>query len=160
GLQLLCSLLFIPRATSYAGTVPTLVLGWSLNYEMYFYVIVAASLALARRAAPLLSCLAIAASVLLIDASGISHPSVRVYARPLVFEFVYGVCAFYLFVAAERRIDWFARHTGVRWGLGLAALVAVISIGLEESHGGYGWPRVVVAGVPAFVLVLAALLLE
>ena len=30
--QLLCSLFFIPRETPYAGVVPTLVLGWTLNY--------------------------------------------------------------------------------------------------------------------------------
>jgi peptidoglycan/LPS O-acetylase OafA/YrhL len=158
--QLLCSLFFIPRETSYAGVVPTLILGWSLNYEMYFYVMFALALAIAPRRAPMLCCLGIVAIALLIDVSGVSHPSVRFYARPLVFEFVYGVCAFYLFGAAERHIGWYAQRAKIRWGLWFVALGAVLWIGLEESHDGFGLPRFLGAGVPAFVLVLAALLLE
>ena len=45
--QLMCSLFFIPRETSYPGMVPTLVLGWSLNYEMSFYVMFGLALAIA-----------------------------------------------------------------------------------------------------------------
>jgi len=36
----------------------------------------------------------------------------------------------------------------------------VLFIGLEESHGGFGLPRFVAAGLPAAGLVIAALLLE
>jgi hypothetical protein len=61
--QLLCSLFFIPRETAYAGTVPTLVLGWSLNYEMYFYVVFALALVVAPRRAPIVCSLAIAAGL-------------------------------------------------------------------------------------------------
>jgi peptidoglycan/LPS O-acetylase OafA/YrhL len=158
--QLLCSLFFIPRETAVAGTVPTLILGWSLNYEMYFYVMFAGALAVAPRQAPLVCCVGIVAIAWLIDASGVYHPSVRFYARPLVFEFVYGVCVFYLFAAAERRIGWFVQRPMIRWGLWLLALGAALLIGLEEFHGGFGLPRFLVAGVPASVLVLSALLLE
>src|SRR5262249_27030727 len=52
--QLLCSLLFIPYETPEAGTLPTLILGWSLNYEMYFYVVFAIALAVVPRRASLL----------------------------------------------------------------------------------------------------------
>ena len=158
--QLLCSLFFLPRETSSAGTAPTLILGWSLNYEMYFYVMFAGALAVAPRHAPLVCSVGIVAIAWLIGVSGVSHPSVRFYARPLVFEFVYGVCAFYLFAAAERHIDWFARRPRIRWGLWFFALGATVFIGLEEFRGGFGLPRFVAAGAPAFVLVLAALLLE
>jgi peptidoglycan/LPS O-acetylase OafA/YrhL len=63
-------------------------------------------------------------------------------------------------VAAERHIGWYAERPRVRWGLWFAALAAAVSIGIEEAYGGFGLPRFVVAGLPAFVLVLAALLLE
>jgi peptidoglycan/LPS O-acetylase OafA/YrhL len=157
--QLLCSLLFIPRET-HAEMVPTLVLGWSLNYEMYFYVMFAAALVIARRRAPLVCSLEIVAVAVLIRLSGVTHPGVQFYARPLVFEFIYGVCAYYLFVAAERRMSWFGRRPGGRWALWGAALGAALSIGIEEAHEGFGLPRFLAAGVPAFVLVLAAVLLE
>src|ERR1041384_763192 len=57
--QLVCSLFFVPRQTSYSGMVPTLLLGWSLNYEMYFYVLFALALAIAPRIAPLTCSMAI-----------------------------------------------------------------------------------------------------
>jgi exopolysaccharide production protein ExoZ len=158
--QLLYSLFFIPHETAHAAMVPTLILGWSLNYEMYFYVLFALALAIAPRRAPVLCALGIIATALLLEVSGISHPSVRFYARPLVFEFVYGVCVYYLLVAAERHIGWYAQRPGIRWGLWVAALSAALSIGVEEAYGGFGLPRFLSAGVPAFVLVLAALLLE
>jgi exopolysaccharide production protein ExoZ len=158
--QLLCSLFFIPRETAHAAMVLTLILGWSLNYEMYFYVLFALALAIAPRRAPALCALGIIATALLIEVSGISHPGVRFYARPLVFEFVYGVCVYYLFVAAEHHIGWYTQRPGIRWGLWVAALSAALSIGVEEAQGGFGLPRFLSAGVPAFVLVLAALLLE
>jgi exopolysaccharide production protein ExoZ len=159
-LQLLCSLFFIPRETSHAAMAPTLILGWSLNYEMYFYLMFALALAIAPRKAPVLCCLGIVATALLIEVSGLSHPSVRFYARPLVFEFVFGVCVYYLMAAAERHIGWYGQRPRIRWGLWVAALSAALLIGVEEAYGGFGLPRFLAAGVPAFVLVLTALLLE
>src|SRR5262252_7189935 len=91
--HLLCSLLFIPRAATNGDVVPTLVLGWSLNYEMYFYALFAVSLLAAPRLAAPLCGAAIVAVALAIRASGITHASLEFYARPLVFEFVYGVGA-------------------------------------------------------------------
>jgi exopolysaccharide production protein ExoZ len=44
------SLLFLPIGDKY----PILNVGWSLNYEMYFYLIFAAALAISRRLAPLI----------------------------------------------------------------------------------------------------------
>ncbi|HEY7291838.1 MAG TPA: acyltransferase [Vicinamibacterales bacterium] len=159
-IQLLCSLFFIPRDTSYAGIVPTLVLGWSLNYEMYFYVVFAAALAMAPRSAPIVCASAIAIVFLVIRASGIEHPTVTFYGRPIVLEFVFGICAFYAFASAERHLDWFAHRPGIRAALWIAAILAALSIAIEEAHGAFGLPRIVAAGVPALALVLSALLLE
>ena len=158
--QLLCSLLFIPRDTPQAGIVPTLILGWSLNYEMYFYLVFAVALAIVPRLAPLLCGLAVTAIALLIDLSGSRLPGVTFYARPIVFEFVYGISAYYMFTVFERHRGWFRERRAVRYGLWITSLLAVIFIGLEEAHGGFGLPRFIVAGVPALALVVAALTLE
>jgi len=158
--QLVCSLLFIPRETAQAGMTPTLILGWSLNYEMYFYLVFAVALAIAPRYAPLLCGLIIVTVALAIDLAGNSHPSLAFYARPLVFEFVYGLCAYYLFSCAQRHISRLERLPAVRGVLWCGAIGAALAIALEEAHGGFGIPRFIVAGVPAFVLVVAAVLLE
>jgi peptidoglycan/LPS O-acetylase OafA/YrhL len=158
--HLLCSLLFIPRATTNGDVVPTLVLGWSLNYEMYFYGLFAVSLLITPRLAAPLCSVAIIAIALAIRASGITHASLQFYGRPLVFEFVYGVGAFVAFAAIERRAGWFVQRPGLRWALWFVSIAAALGLATEEAHGGFGLPRVLVAGVPAFVLVLSATLLE
>lgn len=158
--QLVCSLFFVPRQTSYSGMVPTLLLGWSLNYEMYFYVLFALALAIAPRIAPLTCSMAIVTIGLVIDASGFTHPSVVFYAQTLVYEFVFGVAVYYVFVASERHVDWFKQRRTASAALQFAAFAAALFIGVEEFYGGFGWPRFVAAGLPAMVLVLSALLLE
>jgi len=158
--QLLCSLFFIPFESSDGGVLPTLILGWSLNYEMYFYVMFALALAVAPKRAPLACSVGVLTILAVVDLSGSTHPSATFYGRPLVVEFLYGVCAYYLFRLAERRAGWFARRPRLRKWLWFVVLNATLTLGIEESHGGFGWPRFVAAGLPAFALVLAAVLLE
>jgi exopolysaccharide production protein ExoZ len=114
----------------------------------------------APRRAPILCAAAIVGIAVAIDASGADHPTLRFYARSLIFEFVFGIGVFYVFAAAERRIDWFQRRTSLRWVLWLMTLGAAMAIGVEEYHQGFHAPRFVAAGVPAAALLLAALLLE
>ena len=158
--QLICSMLFIPRETSYAGTVPTLVLGWSLNYEMYFYAVFACALALSRRWAPLLCVAAIASIVAAISASHATSPSVVFYSRPIVFEFGLGIGVYYWFrrTRTARRREQSGSARG--WPVWLLAIGAAIALGVEEFYHGFGAPRFLAAGVPAFLLVSSALALE
>src|SRR5262249_19248506 len=100
--QLLYSVFFIPHETEYAGLMPTLILGWSLNYEMYFYVLFAVSLLLSRRWAPIICAGLITAVALTIEESGTTNPTLHFYGRPLVFEFCFGIACYYLLALAER----------------------------------------------------------
>ena len=101
-IQLVCSLLFIPRETDYAGLYPTLVLGWSLNYEMYFYAVFALCLAIVPRIAPVVCAAMIGLVAAAISMSGVVNPSIQFYARELVLEFALGIGCFYACRAAER----------------------------------------------------------
>jgi exopolysaccharide production protein ExoZ len=159
-LQLLCSLLFIPRETDYAGLFPTLILGWSLNYEMYFYVLFSISLLAFKRHAPLVCVALIALVFFLISASGTTNPSVLFYARPLVFEFVFGIFAFYLLLYFEGQSQRFQRLAIVKYMLLAVFLAALLVIFLFEYAGGLGLPRAIGAGIPAFFIVTCAILLE
>jgi len=158
--QLLSSLFFIPRQTSYAGMYPTMVLGWSLNYEMYFYVVFSLSLLISRRLAPVLSCVVIAVILELVSASGTQNPSIQFYARPLVFEFVFGIVTFYLLYAVERHRAALQAITGGKITLLLALVVALVAIFFIEAQQGFGLARQISAGIPAFFIVLCAILLE
>jgi exopolysaccharide production protein ExoZ len=158
--QLLYSLLFIPHETPSAGLMPTLILGWSLNYEMYFYVLFAASLLLSRRWAPVLCAGLITAVALNIDGSATANPTLHFYGRPLVFEFGFGIACYYLLVLAERHHNRLRRLRGGMAACLLLCALALTAIGVEEYEGQWNLPRFVAAGVPAMVLVLSALVLE
>lgn len=158
--QLICSLFFVPRETDYAGLFPTLILGWSLNYEMYFYVVFAIALAMSKRWAPIL-CSAIIASILVaIDASGATHPSLTFYSRGLVLEFMFGIATFYIVRGLGQHGEAMpSRAIGIPI-LFLIAIAACIALAIIEQAGGYGLPRQLSSGIPAFFLVTAMILVE
>jgi Predicted acyltransferases len=87
------SFLFIPVPSPNGGHLwPVLVQGWTLNYEIFFYLVFAAVLfAPARQQLPLLT-----GSLLLLVAVGSfaadPSPLVRFYTNPLVLEFAAGAC--------------------------------------------------------------------
>jgi exopolysaccharide production protein ExoZ len=89
--SLIQSLLFIPHfSPSHAGMIwPVLVPGWTLNYEMFFYVVFAASLAFSHRLAILSITLAmlVASGYLL---GPFAHPIAQTYTDPILLEFVAG----------------------------------------------------------------------
>ena len=160
--QLLCSLLFIPYRTGQGDLFPTLILGWSLNYEMYFYLVFQAALLLVPKRAPLVCGLAILAIAWALAPPGTEPTTVvqQFYGRRLVLEFILGIGAYYVFMAAQRHADAWIRRPGLRWLLvGLAAGAAVF-LGIEEYNALFGLPRWLVAGLPAFVLVVSLLILD
>ncbi|HJT97030.1 MAG TPA: acyltransferase, partial [Rhodanobacteraceae bacterium] len=158
--QLLASLFFIPRETDYAGLYPTLILGWSLNYEMYFYALFAISLLIARSYAAILCSVLIALVLIAIDLSGATHPSITFYARPIVFEFVLGVVSYYLVTWVSRRKAAIAGGKSALWLLALVMLGSIAVLGVGEYRHGWGLSREVSAGIPAFFLVTSAILIE
>jgi len=90
--HLVQSLLFIPHVSPGSGQIwPVLVPGWTLNLEMFFYVVFAACLLL--RPAARLACLTLSFLVLVV-AGLFAPPSnalAATYTDPLILEFVAGV---------------------------------------------------------------------
>jgi peptidoglycan/LPS O-acetylase OafA/YrhL len=158
--HLVYSLLFIPHETSYSGMFPTLVLGWTLNYEMYFYGLFAVGLLLSRRYAPLISIVLLTLIVVLIDLAGTQSESLKFYARPIVFEFVFGILVYYAITFIDRRADEYRDARWFRWLLYASTLAASVFIVVQGINGGFGLPRAIVSGLPALLIVLGAILIE
>ncbi|MEO6772284.1 MAG: acyltransferase [Kofleriaceae bacterium] len=149
--QLGASLVFIPRLPPGGEQFPTLVLGWSLNFEMFFYLWFALALKLKPATAPVVCAALIAAFTAIVHALGVDNAILTFWARPIVLEFVFGIAVYYLFA-------WEALKPPKAVLLVLiAASFAMICYGEAEWIDHY---RVIVAGIPAFVLVLSALLVE
>ena len=140
----LMSLAFVPHESrAHPGWLwPIVAPGWSLNYEMYFYLLFALSLLLppARRVAGVIALLG--AIVLLAWWSGSDAPPVRFYGNPIVFEFAFGM----LLAVAWRR------------GLRVPPAVAVLLIvgGSALLIAPLPVPHILMYGVPSLMVVAGA----
>jgi peptidoglycan/LPS O-acetylase OafA/YrhL len=121
--ELLKSLFFIPYFNAEGKHRPVLGQGWTLNYEMAFYIVVAASLFLRKAWA----IAAITASFLLVWFIGnILHAqsdALRIWSVPIIFEFLLG---FYIAIARNR---WLAAGRALPRIPGVNLLVTAILVG-------------------------------
>lgn len=151
--QLLKSLLFIPFQRGDGRMAPVVFVGWTLNYEMAFYLLFAAGLAFKRWSAGMtvvLSALTLAVAI------GLSaHPAgglLRFYTEPLVLEFALGMGI----GAAIGGLHGLRIPSAVVFGVDSLMVGAILT-------GPLLWPNVdrfAAFGLPAAVLVASAIHLE
>lgn len=159
GTHLISSLFFIPREAANGEMQPTLALGWSLNFEMFFYVLFAIALRFSQRWSPLLCVTAIVGFVAVIHGLSIGGPIAQFYARPIVLEFCFGVGVFYLFTWCSERTAAIASLPAFKWVLWAVLIGSLVAINVFE-HSYPEVPRYLIAGIPATLIVSSALLLE
>lgn len=158
--HLLPSLLFFPHLSASGEVQPTLILGWSLNFEMYFYVLFALALLLSTRWAPVLCVAGIVTVVLIGKLLGPVSTAFDFYARTTSLEFCYGIGVYYVLAWCERRKAILADSTALKLLVVLAVIASVVAIVLLEHAYKDAVPRYLAGGLPAAVIVLSALLLE
>jgi len=148
------SLFLIPYKREDGGTFPMLFLGWTLEYEMFFYFAFGLALVFLRKRASLAASLlllgAAAAGVIFQPASTIP----RFYSNPIILEFVLGMVVF----AVWKRYRSSLNRVPAAVALGLA-LGCYTYLYLVESHVGRN-SRLFLQGLPSVVIVLALLALE
>jgi exopolysaccharide production protein ExoZ len=148
GTHLLKSLFFIPYSSP-AGIAPLYGVGWTLNYEMYFYFLFACVIALPRiRAVPLLS-----AFFVLIVLCGRIAPNLPIplayWSDPIVLEFVFGMGIASAYVAGFR----FSRWVGIP-----LCCVGLLSVWLFNPNPPPSGLRVLQWGIPAAMVLAGAVL--
>ncbi len=158
--HLIASLFFIPRLAPSGEMQPTLALGWSLNFEMLFYAVFAVALTISRRWSPLLCTAALAGFVGVVHAAGLRGDTIEFYARPIVLEFCYGIGVYYVFEWCSARRETLAQVWGLKWLCAAALAGALVALCVLEHDYRDQAPRYLVAGIPSFVIVASALLLE
>ncbi|HEY0190121.1 MAG TPA: acyltransferase [Kofleriaceae bacterium] len=159
--HLISSLVFVPHTNPVTQEMhPTLELGWSLNFEMFFYFLFAIGLAISPRRAPLVVVAWLVGFVVAVHTFAGNNEVINFYARPIVLEFCFGIGVFYL-------LDWCSTHKaqltqlpGLRGLLVITLIASLLVIGVGEEHYRETVPRYLIAGVPSFFLVASALLLE
>jgi peptidoglycan/LPS O-acetylase OafA/YrhL len=146
--RIAASYLFIPARNGLGQMFPIVGVGWTLNYEVFFYLLFAAALALnispLAFLAPCLTALALVGA-----ARPATWPDFTSLASPLVIEFLFGVVLANL--AARRKLPG---KTCAALLLGGGFLVLML---MPESHlhiGFLAW------GLPAAAMVVGAVALE
>jgi peptidoglycan/LPS O-acetylase OafA/YrhL len=138
------SLFFIP----FKDTSPIVFTGWTLSYEMFFYLLFAIALALrigvVRTLAPLLLILG---AVGFLNHSG--WPAIASLISPLLLEFLAGLLLGYAVLQGKIGNHWFM------FVLGIAAMFFLCLVGLNNLS-----LRLLLWGVPAFSIVLGAVAME
>jgi exopolysaccharide production protein ExoZ len=123
------------------GDMPVVYVGWSLEYEMYFYLSLALLMALTRNVwrniVVMFSALAILGQI---PGVGAALGNAAFFADAMILEFVLGVIVGYVFV-----------HGRTRWPMPVAAACAIAVLLLNDPSS-----RVIVSGVPSACLVAAA----
>jgi len=164
------SLFFVPYQNKSGLVQPELFLGWTLNYEMFFYVNVALALLIVppRFAAGLAAAFIIGIWATLKLTQCTSVPC-EFYENPIVVEFIFGISAYQVFTRASRELA--ARTLVFWWALFAVSLAAIVALNARDWGSANGallmslpselhleqWPY---SGVIAFGVVLSALMSE
>jgi exopolysaccharide production protein ExoZ len=141
--SLVASFLFYPYPRVDGLAFPVHLLGWTLNYEMFFYAVFALAILLPRREAVI----AVSVFFFAMVAAGTMFElplPLAFWANSIILEFCFGMA-----IALGYR-DGLRLSPAAAWALGLAACVAFAVM----TYLGGGW-RVLFWGLPSAALVAA-----
>jgi exopolysaccharide production protein ExoZ len=147
--SLVKSAIFIPYQKPNGSIVPLHGVGWTLNYEIFFYVLFSIAICWPRRTAILLVCAALTSIVIMGSVFSPTLVPLIFWSNPIILEFAFGV------------LIAFAYRHDVKIPLLLRLCLTLLALGSIWSSTGYMPPsgdRVLFWGVPAAVLVLCAVL--
>ena len=154
-MELIKSLLFIPFVKASGLYQPILFVGWTVNYEMYFYVMLGIAVLIAGRWAPLL-CSGMVLGVMAVCAH-FEHASAlaRFYANPVLLECLFGLLSYQCVrVLATRVGEGSTRYLAVLSAGALLLLPAVEMFNLLPSA-----PMILRFGPLCFLIICSTCLL-
>lgn len=160
---LIRSLLFVPDASSVHSDGlphPTLNAGWTLNYEMYFYVVFAIALAISKRQTTVIAIGLLFGVMAIIHVTTLRHHVVAAfYGNTIVNEFILGMLAFHVVGHAEQHPPP-KEIAGMQKVVYAAGVVFGIMLLLFAKEIFGTTDRWIGSGIPAFIVVGSAVMLE
>ena len=145
------SLFFIPYY-NVSDMKPLLTLGWTLNYEMLFYLCVWIALITTKRNILLISFLLLVICYYVFGSLTHNKIANEFFGSELIFEFILGVIAFKIFSLNKLK----------QISNSILMPTAILAYGLMAflEANEYGGNRFIFFGIPSFILVLSAVGLE
>jgi len=152
------SYFFIPYLQPNGNMTPLHGVGWTLNFEMFFYLTFAVALSLPRRiAVPLLSAV-LCVAVILGSLLSPSFAPLRYWSDPIILEFVFGMLIALVYRQQRALLPMWARlclitasaatvwlfaprmppsgYRALEWGLPAAMMVAASVLGHQRAWSG------------------------
>ena len=152
---LIKSLFFIPFENGFGFTDPILSVGWTLNYEMLFYIVFFVAIHISHKYRGAIACGIIVALVLVGYGMHPSDAVLKFYTDSFLLEFAFGIAVYYMVKAVDRGVMNIGRYKALLSGIALFFLLWLLVNPLSDSQ----IPRCVRIGVPAMVFVIVILLL-
>ena len=146
-LQLLHSLLFFPMAEDGELISPLLMVGWTLNYEIAFYAVVAVTAGLLGDRRLIGTMLVLFSAVLAGAILQPENPVAKFYTNPILIEFAFGIFIWHLWEAGYGR----NRFASVLIG---GAALAILILQFEQDPQS---ARPILWGLPVAMLLFASL---
>ena len=147
--NIVASYFFLPSRDANGFLTPILSVGWTLQYEMFFYALFAAALFLKRP--PVLLCgvvfTVLAALGLAFYTPHAGMSPLLAYIRPILLEFIYGMLIARFM--SQRRL-----HPALAAALLLGGVALIFSMPLIDAWRPFAW------GLPAAMIVLGVVQLE
>jgi exopolysaccharide production protein ExoZ len=146
------SLLFIPYFKESGELNPMLAVGWTLNYEMFFYFLIWISIIVARKYYLLLTLILLTVSYIVLG-NFIDNKVMNVFFKStLLFEFAFGMISFFIYKRFHRIKIYITP-------LIITALLSYLLMAWIEVTG-RNIDRLYVYGLPSVTLVLSLTLME
>ncbi len=144
--QLFDSLLFLPFQHEEGWIASTVTVGWTLNYEMMFYVLVALSVGVFKDRQLITTCAILFGLFVLGRIVHFDNKFGRVYTDPIILEFVLGIASFHIYRSATKLSGKV---------LFPVLLVSGIAILLMQNGAEYETSRLWRFGIPSAMILLA-----
>lgn len=157
---LIKSLLFIPFEISDGIIQPLLRIGWTVNCEIFFYVLFLIALKISHKYRGLI-CSALLIGIVgvaqLCSMNGVSFSPLAFYGDPVMLEFIFGILVYYI---AEKLYQFHnQRQLPGIWGILSGALMLITFLVLMVTKPNInilGFRRPFLWGLPATLILLCA----
>ena len=152
--HILASLFFLPYANPYGKPYPMLMLGWTLNYEFFFYVVFTLALLFSRRTGLLFVAVVIGGLSILGLFDTFSSLPLSFWSNPIMLEFLLGIG---LAMAREKGMRCSPLAAAILIAAGFAAMFVLMQMGIANHE----WAvRFLWMGLPALAICAGAVLPE